>query len=124
MNLLVDTHIILWWLEDSDSLPATARTVLGDGNHLCLVSSATVWEISIKSSLGKLEIAETYLDELAREGFRELPVSWRHAHAVAGLPHLHRDPFDRILVAQALVENLTVVTADPNIKKYDIPVLS
>lgn len=124
MNLLLDTHIVLWWLEDSEHLPLTARAAIADGNHVCLVSSVSLWEIAIKQSLGKLTIAETYPEELAREGFRELPVSWLHAREIVQLPEHHRDPVDRMLIAQALVESLTLVTADPDIQKYDVPVLS
>jgi PIN domain nuclease of toxin-antitoxin system len=120
MNLLLDTHILLWWLADDSRLNVQHRELLSDTKHLCYISSATIWEISIKTHLGKLTIPDTYLDEVRNQGFLELPVMWKHAAKIAGLPEIHRDPFDRLLVAQAQVEKLILLTEDPNIHKYGI----
>ena len=120
MNLLLDTHILLWWLAASSELPESAEKLLRDNKNLVFVSSATMWEIAIKRNLGKLDIPSTYRDDIADQGFRELPITWDHARKTELLPSIHRDPFDRMLVAQALSEDLTLVTTDDNIRQYDI----
>lgn len=123
MNLLVDTHILLWWLTDDDQLPSEARIALADVNNVVHVSAATIWEIAIKRSLGKLQIPESYLSDLSAQGFRELSVGWEHARTAGNLPSLHRDPFDRMVIAQAQTENLTLVTVDETVRRYDVAVL-
>ncbi len=120
MNLLLDTHILLWWLAASSELPESAEKLLRDNKNPVFVSSATMWEIAIKRSLGKLDIPNTYRDDIADQGFRELSITWDHARKTELLPSINRDPFDRMLVAQALSEDLTLVTADDNIRKYDV----
>ena len=120
MNLLLDTHILLWWLAASSELPESAEKLLRDNKNPVFVSSATMWEIAIKRSLGKLDIPNTYRDDIADQGFRELPITWDHARKTELLPSINRDPFDRMLVAQALSEDLTLVTTDDNIRKYDV----
>ena len=120
MNLLLDTHILLWWLAASSELPESAEKLLRDNKNPVFVSSATMWEIAIKRSLGKLDIPNTYRDDIADQGFRELSITWDHARKTELLPSIHRDPFDRMLVAQALSEDLTLVTTDRNIRKYDV----
>jgi len=123
MNLLLDTHALLWWLADDPSLPATARSFVADTHNLVFLSAAVVWEIRIKQALGKLDIPVDFHEALSREPFTELPISVEHAHAIADLPMHHRDPFDRILVAQAKVEGMTIVTRDPVFKKYGVDVI-
>ena len=123
MNLLLDTHIVLWWLDDSPNLPAPARQAIIDTTNVCFVSAATLWEIEIKRALGRLSIPDSYNDALARQGFRELPVSWAHTCALRALPPIHRDPFDRMLVAQAVSDDLVIVTADETIRGYEVRVL-
>ncbi len=120
MNLLLDTHILLWWLAASSELPESAEKLLRDNKNPVFVSSATMWEIAIKRSLGKLDIPNTYRDDIADQGFRELSITWDHARKTELLPSINRDPFDRMLVAQALSEDLTLVTTDDNIRKYDV----
>ena len=120
MNLLLDTHIILWWLEDDPSLQNGHRRLIGDERNLCHISAASIWEISIKKGLGKLEIPDNYIKVLYDEGFMELPVTWLHCDSVASLPPLHRDPFDRLLIAQACLEKLIIVTVDEKIKQYKV----
>ncbi len=122
MDLLLDTHIVLWWLNDDEKLIDTHRKIISNIYNLCYISSATIWEISIKSKLGKLKIDDNYIDELKKDGFLELSINWIHCNHVKKLPLLHTDPFDRLLIAQANIENLTLLTIDKNIKKYKVKV--
>ena len=127
MMIRLDTHVWLWWLEGSDEIGLQIRTVIGRADATIWVSAATAWEITIKVALGRLDLGEPphvcLPRELKRSGFRPLPISLDHTLAVGRLPPLHRDPFDRLLVAQAQMNGLTIVTADPKIAKYDVPTL-
>jgi len=127
VTLLLDTHVLLWWLDDSPRLGARARAAIADPDNTVWVSAATAWEIAIKTGLGRLELGEPPEDVLPREiergGFRPLAISVEHALAVRALPLHHRDPFDRMLVAQAMLEDLTLVTRDENIAKYEVATL-
>ena len=124
MRLLLDTHAFLWWVGASDDLSRKARTAIASGRNECFVSLASAWEIAIKLSLGKLRIEgalDRFLPEqLAANGFQPLPIDLHHAARVASLPFHHRDPFDRLLVAQALREELAVVTADAVFARYGV----
>ncbi len=120
MNLLLDTHIALWWLADDAALPEGLRLKIADNSNVVLVSAATVWEVAIKSALGKLEIDEQWLDALESDGVQQLPVRWHHAERVRSLPLIHQDPFDRMLIAQALEERCTLVTVDRTISRYPV----
>jgi PIN domain nuclease of toxin-antitoxin system len=121
-RLLVDTHALLWWLTDDASLSPVARDALADPSHEPLVSAASVWEIAIKRSLGKLTAPDDLPDQIGKAGFQFLPVSAAHAWEVRDLPAHHRDPFDRLLVAQALIEGLPVITADARFGEYGVDV--
>ncbi len=123
MNLLLDTHVLLWWLDDDPAMASEAREAIADGGNLVFVSAATVWEIVIKKALGKLDVPDEFQDVLARQPFRLLDITADHAFQIGSLPMLHRDPFDRMLVAQCQVEGLRLVTRDPDIKLYEVPVL-
>jgi len=123
MNLLLDTHVLLWWLDDHPTLSKKARAAIADGGNLVFISAAVIWEIRIKQALGKLKIPSDFQAVLDQQAFEMLAISCEHAHAVGELPAHHRDPFDRILVAQAKVENLTLVTRDQRILKYRIPLV-
>jgi PIN domain nuclease of toxin-antitoxin system len=124
MRLLLDTHILLWWLDDAPALPAATRRAISDVTSEIFVSVATVWEIAIKKALGKLDFPTARMsDILAEAGCLPLPVQIEHAIAAAGLPPHHGDPFDRMLVAQAQREGLTIVTVDPMIRRYAVAVL-
>jgi PIN domain nuclease of toxin-antitoxin system len=123
VNLLLDTHIALWWLGDTPELPDAVREVVQDADNVVYISAATIWEIAIKRALGKLEVGDEYLTEIAEQGFVELPIRWQHAQRVEALPMLHRDPFDRLLIAQAQTLGLTLVTTDALIRKYSVSVL-
>lgn len=123
MNLILDTHIILWWMDDNSLLPLKYRLAIADKNNICFVSAASVWEISIKSAIGKLEIPDNYLEVLFDQNFKEISISWQHAIKVRHLPMYHKDPFDRLLIAQAIVEDLTILSVDKIISEYDVDIL-
>ena len=123
MRLLLDTHVLLWAAVGSDRLSDESRELLEDARHEVLYSAASLWEIAIKSSLGRkdfrvdLPLLQAMLPAM---GLVELPVSGAHAVAVATLPPLHRDPFGRLLIAQSMVEGLTLVTHDAVIRRYGV----
>jgi PIN domain nuclease of toxin-antitoxin system len=123
MNLLLDTHALLWWLDANPTLSEKAKSTIADGNNLVFVSAAVIWEIRIKQALGKLEIPSNFRKVLDEQPFEMLPITAEHAHAVGDLPAHHRDPFDRMLIAQATVERLTIVTRNTIIKEYKIPII-
>ena len=123
MNLFIDTHVLLWWLDDSLELSEAGRNALSDPDNLIVLSAVVVWEIRIKQALGKLEIPPSFYRVVQEQGFELLSITADHAYAVGDLPMHHRDPFDRMIIAQAKVEGLTVATRDTVFKKYDIPVL-
>jgi PIN domain nuclease of toxin-antitoxin system len=122
MKLLLDTHSILWWLGGVRISPE-ARDLIEDGGNLALVSAASVWEVAIKRSLGKLTAPDGFATAVVRNGFEPLSISSEHADALGELPQHHRDPFDRMLVAQARLEGLTIVTRDPSFDLYDVNVV-
>jgi len=123
VSLLLDTSVLLWWLDGGGRLSPAARAAIADGRRAVSVSCVSIWEIVIKQALGKIEVPPEFQLVVADEGFRRLPISPEHAFAVAELPDHHRDPFDRMLVAQCRLEGLTLVTADARIKRYDVPVI-
>ena len=120
MKLLLDTHALLWALSRPDELAHEARRRLQDAGNTIFVSVASAWEMEIKRALGKLQAPDDLPKQIERQRFTELPVRLRHIQALKGLPALHRDPFDRILVAQALADELVVVTRDAQIRAYPI----
>ena len=120
MNLLLDTHVLLWWLDDEPSLSEAAKSTISDGKNGVFVSSAVIWEIRTKQALGKLEIPPNFRQVLDQQPFEMLAITAEHAHTVGDLPAIHRDPFDRMLVAQAKVEGFTIVTRDSIIEQYKI----
>jgi PIN domain nuclease of toxin-antitoxin system len=123
VRLLLDTHVVLWWLTDDPTLDDEIKDRLDRESDVYL-SPATIWEVAIKQSIGKL-IEPVDLPERIRDsGFRELPITFEHGIAAGRLPLIHRDPFDRMLVAQARLEDLTLVTRDADIQKYDVRLLT
>lgn len=127
VNLLLDTHALLWWLADDPKLSAAARHTIADaGNHV-FVSSASAWEISTKHRIGKLpqtgDLIERFASYLRKERFEPLPISIEHSLKAGILPGPHRDPFDRMLIAQATLQNLHVITIDPVFSDYGVPVI-
>ena len=125
MRLLLDTHLILWSISQSERLSERARALMGDRENALVFSVASLWEIAIKSSARRADFeAEpaSIRRELLDHGYAELPIAGEHAVAVAGLPPIHGDPFDRMLVAQAMVEGITLLTTDPLVARYPGPV--
>lgn len=123
MRLLLDTHVLLWWLADDPSLGTPAREAIANPENLVLFSAVSLWEMRIKQAIGKLELPANFDEVLAEQSFESLAVTVTHAHAVADLPMIHRDPFDRMLVAQARVERLTLMSRDELILQYDVQTL-
>ncbi len=123
MNILLDTHALLWWLGDDEELSREAREAISNPENTVFLSAVVVWEIRIKQGIGKLELPDEFSAVLDRQPFTELPITIDHANAVAGLPLIHRDPFDRLLVAQAMVEELTIVSRDSVIADYGVTVI-
>jgi PIN domain nuclease of toxin-antitoxin system len=121
VRLLLDTHVLLWWLADDLKLPRVSRTIIANPDNEVLVSSVSLWEISIKAALGRIEVELDDLEAgIARNGFRLLPIGFRHALTAGRLPAVHRDPFDRMLVAQARVEELRIVSHDRVFERYSL----
>jgi PIN domain nuclease of toxin-antitoxin system len=124
MTLLLDTHVFLWWLDDPKQLFEAARKAIANGRNVVYISAAVAWEIAIKQSLGKLEAPDDLEDAIRANRFLPLPVTLAHALAVRALPHHHRDPFDRLLIAQARAEGLRFVSRDTNVQKHGVPLTS
>jgi PIN domain nuclease of toxin-antitoxin system len=122
MNFLLDTHVFLWWSLEPDKLPSEVLDELRDPKNRVVFSTVCSWEAQIKAGLGKLVLEEPLRKiverELSRNQWEVLPVTLEHTWRLESLPPLHRDPFDRLLVAQALVENLSLVTRDPLLPPY------
>lgn len=123
MRLLLDTHVLLWSLGDVGELAEEARLAIVEGANAVFVSAASTWEIGIKKGLGKLKAPADLEAQLRRKRFTPLDVTVSHGLAVEHLPRLHGDPFDRLLIVQARVEGLTLVTRDRTVLQYDVPTL-
>lgn len=122
MRLLLDTHALLWWLADA-GLTDQARDAIADPDNLVMVSAVSAWEISIKKALGKLSAPDDLERQVDENGFAPLPISIAHGLAAGQLPRHHDDPFDRMLVAQAFREGLTIVTHDQRFSDYNVALL-
>jgi len=127
VRVLLDTRAFLWWVLEDPRLSARAQSVIKAQESDALVSAVSAWEIAIKSADARLDLpepAQTYVpDRIAANGFRELDLTVEHAVRVAGLPAIHRDPFDRLLIAQAQVEGIPILTSDPAIARYDVDII-
>lgn len=123
MKLLLDTHILLWWLADDDALPARAGEAIADAETAVFVSAATAWEISIKKAAGKLTAPDDLLEACEVNEFETLGISVAHALAAGELAPHHGDPFDRMLIAQARFESMAVVTVDDTFSRYEVDLL-
>jgi len=123
VKLLLDTHVILWWLADDPALRPEVREAVCETSNLVYISAVSLWEIVIKRRLGKLQLPDDWADVLMSEPFGKLSITPQHALAVGELPDIHKDPFDQLLVAQCLSEELTLVTHDATLKRYNTPVL-
>ena len=122
-GLLVDTHALLWWRSDHRRIGPHAHEAIANPGISLFFSAASIWEIAIKRAQGKLDVPDDMLDTMQQRGFTEMPVLSRHAIRAGALPPHHGDPFDRMLIAQAQIENLTLVTNDQRIAVYDVSVL-
>jgi len=123
VRLLLDTHVLLWWRDDSPRLSPRARAEIADAANEILVSTATLWEIVIKRARGKLIFPEDLEDVMREEAFGLMPISFQHLRRLELLPELHRDSFDRMLIAQALTERTPLVTNDVAVLAYSVPTL-
>jgi PIN domain nuclease of toxin-antitoxin system len=123
MRLLLDTHAVLWWLAGGDALSAAAREAIESPESVVHVSAASAWEMSIKRAKGRLDSPTDLGDAIDASGFQELPITVEHAHTAGALPLHHADPFDRVLIAQAQVEDLTIVTRDKAFAAYGVLLL-
>lgn len=123
MEILLDTHMLLWWLADDPRLSKQARALIAEPANKLTVSAATAWEVAIKRRLGKLTMDGVLEQEVRWLGFAMLPVTFAHAAETQELPPIHRDPFDRMLVAQSRVENIPLLTIDPDILQYPANVI-
>lgn len=121
-RLLLDTHVCLWWRMDDPQLGPRAREQIAEAD-IAFVSAASAWEVAIKIALGRLRIPGSFAQGVDDSGFRRLPITFEHAEAAASLPSHHGDPFDRMLIAQAQLEGLTLVTHDRAFADYDVTLL-
>ena len=123
MNILLDTHILIWALENNPALSKNARDEIIKGSNMVFVSSASVWEMSIKTSVGKLKVPDNLLEEIKIHRFTMLDINFEHAQLAGQLPDIHKDPFDRMLIAQSIIEKLTLISKDSIISKYNVNIL-
>jgi len=128
MKALLDTHIFLWWITDDNRLTDKIRKVISDGRNVIYLSAVSCWEIAIKYQMGRVvfrEKPESLIpSEMIKNGIKALPIEISHTLHVYTLPPHHRDPFDRLLISQAILEDMPILTTDPVIKRYDVTVIS
>ena len=120
--ILLDTFPVIWWLDDDATLSSEARDAISQTDRV-FVSAVTIWEMAIKKAKGRLMAPDDLEERLLEAGFEPLGMEWEHARVAGGLPQHHRDPFDRMLVAQAIVEHLSVVTRDAMLARYEVPII-
>lgn len=123
MNLLLDTHTLIWALENNPTLSKRARSAIIEGENLVFISAVSIWEISIKKAMGKLKTPDNLLEEIELHRFTQLNINFDHAQLAGKLPNIHKDPFDRMLIAQATIEKLTLVTRDEIIPQYNVKLI-
>ncbi|ANV88875.1 type II toxin-antitoxin system VapC family toxin [Picosynechococcus sp. PCC 7117] len=123
MQFLIDTHILLWWLGNSPRLSAEVREMIANPESFVFVSAATVWEMSIKRGLGKLSVPDNLLEMLKVHQFEVLNITAEHGLRVGELPEYHKDPFDRMLIAQAQMEGFMLISGDRKFEQYDVSLL-
>ena len=124
MNILLDTHVLIWALENNPELSDSARNSIIRASNMVFVSSISIWEIAIKKNLGKLETPDNLQEEIELHRFTPLQINYAHAELAVKLPDIHKDPFDRMLIAQAIIEKLTLVSRDKLIARYDVDILA
>jgi PIN domain nuclease of toxin-antitoxin system len=121
MSYLLDTHTFIWWIEDNLNLSYQSKQIISNPNNLIFVSAVNTWEITIKKSLGKLNVPGNLEEIILQCGFDVLPIAIKHTLFIENLDKHHDDPFDRLLISQAIIENLTIITRDEKIIKYKVP---
>jgi len=125
MNLLIDTHALIWFITDNDKLPLKTKQLIENKENNCFVSIASYWEIGIKNSIGRLELnsdLKTIFQIIEETGFETLPITTNQILRNASLEIHHQDPFDRIIIAQSLIEKMTIITRDSQFEKYNVPI--
>ena len=122
MKLLLDTHTLIWWLKNDPTLFQGAKKAISNSNNLVFVSAASAWEIAIKKSLGKLDAPDDLETQIKNHNFQSLPITITHGIVVGKLPWHHKDPFDRIIITQAICESMTIITRDKKFSLYNISV--
>ncbi len=126
MNLLIDTHALIWFITDNDKLPFKTKQIIENKENNCYVSIATYWEIGIKNSIGRLDLKsdlETIFEIIEESGFETLPITTNQILRNAKLEFHHQDPFDRIIIAQSLTEKMTIITKDSQFENYNVPII-
>ncbi len=127
MKVLLDTYTFLWWITDNSNLSENSRNIIKNPENVIFFSAASAWEISIKAGLGRLDLKESpdklIPDELSKNTFSILPIKLRHALKVYSLPNFHKDPFDRLLIAQSIIEEMPILSKDDKIKEYSIKII-
>ena len=124
MKLLIDSHVVVWWLDEPGKLTAAARAAISNPDHEVFISAASIWELGLKQTKGKLRLPQGYVNLLREDGFSFLPITTEHATHSVSLPPHHADPFDRMLIAQAMADSLVLVTRDAIIPLYAIPIIA
>jgi PIN domain nuclease of toxin-antitoxin system len=122
MRLLLDTHVVLWWYQEPKKIKDSTIALINNRDNSIFVSDVVIWEIVIKTSLGKLKTSENIYKEIERD-FEAMPIKTNHIHGISLLEFIHHDPFDRLLIAQSMVENIPLITNDKQIIKYDIQII-
>ena len=127
MKYLLDTHVVLWFLNgEKTHLSNTAKNIIEDQRNIKFVSLASIWEVGIKIGIGKLEFpgnTSGFVKQIENNGFKFLPITTDDIITIEQLPHIHKDPFDRLLIATALAEQMTLITDDDNVARYDVPII-
>ena len=124
MNYLLDTHTLLWWLNNDPKLSTSAKTVIANSENIIFVSAVSAWEISIKKTIGKLSAPDNLEEAIAVNCFEPLLINIEHGLKAGSLPSYHNDPFDRMLIAQAMIENLIIITRDAQFTQYGVNIIS
>ena len=123
MKLLLDTHTLIWWLANDSTLSQVAKKAISNPDNLVFISAASAWEMAIKKSLGKLDVPDDLAIQIKNHNFQPLSITINHGLAIEKLPYHHNDPFDRMIIAQAICESMTIITRDKKFSSYKISIL-
>ena len=122
MRLLLDTHVVIWWYQEPKKIKNSTIALISDRNNSVFVSDVVIWEMVIKTSLGKLKTLENLYKEIEND-FDAIPIKTNHIHGISSLEFIHHDPFDRLLIAQSVIENIPLITSDKQINRYDLQII-